>query len=186
MFQLFTSLSITDKIQIIAIISSSILSIVSVFIAIATLKQNYKITLEANKADIMFFISKDRSTKSHSLIIKNFGKSSGELIDLELTPPLSYEKSKLRSIEKSITEYKNIFLAPNQSIKSNFYFIDYPDKIFNVTITYKTLGRIYKNNYTIDLNYFDSVVTTSPSINNEVDALRSIRDSILEVSDKLS
>ncbi|WP_238899438.1 hypothetical protein [Clostridium sp. YIM B02500] len=186
MFNFFTSLSTTDKIQMVAIISSSCISIVSVLIALATLRQNARVIEEANKADIMFYITKDRSVSSHSLIIKNFGKSSGEIISLELNPPLKYEKSELNASKKTITEYKNIFLAPNQFIKSSFYFRNYPDKVFNVNITYKSLGKLYTNSYTIDLNFYDGVLTSATSIKGETDALVAIRNSILEVSDKLS
>ena len=94
MFNFFISLSTSDKIQIISIISSTLISVISIGIAVATLKQSNYITRESNRADIVFFIDKKRTESFYSLIIKNFGNSSGKVIDIDMNPKLSYENSR--------------------------------------------------------------------------------------------
>ena len=179
-------MTLSDKIQLLSIISNSILSIVSVIIAILTLKQTNKITEESNRANIVFFIDKNRTSLAYSLVIKNFGNSSGKLISIDLNPKLSYEKSKFKLNSPILTESKNIYLAPNQSISSAFPFADYPDRKFDVTIKYKTLNKIYTESYTLDLSYTESVFTTSTKVENSIEALKNINESIREVSDKLN
>lgn len=179
-------MTLSDKIQLLSIISSSILSIVSVTIAILTLKQTNKITKEANKANIVFFIDKSRTAADWTLIIKNFGKSSGKLLSLSLIPELSYAKSIFNSGPPLLTDCKNLYLAPNQSVSSVFPFNNYPDKKFDVTITYETLGEVYTEYYTLDLGFTETIYTTSPHIDKPIDALKNINESIREVADKLN
>ena len=178
-------LDTSDLIQIISIIITTFISITSIVIAILTLKQTNKITKESSRAYIVFSIRKERAQSDYSLIIKNYGQTGGKLISIDIDPPLSYEKSRYNLNRKVITDHKDIFPAPGQSIKSVFSFRQYPDSFFNVTVTYETLGESYTDSYTIDLDYTDSILTAEPSIRDTTDALKQINKSIREVSDKL-
>ncbi|RII32133.1 hypothetical protein D2A34_24755 [Clostridium chromiireducens] len=186
MFSFWNSLTNTDKIQIIAIIFSSLLSFISVCIALATLKQNSKITLDSNRAYIVFYIDKNRTEITYNLILKNFGKTGGRLISLELDPPIDYKKSNINVNLKTIADYTNIYLAPGQSIKSAFDFRNYPNTTLNISIKYETCGKIYSESYVIDLDYSKSILKSSPQIKDTTDALKHISENIREVSDKLS
>lgn len=183
-------LSLSDKIQIASIITSSIISIVSVTIAVLALKQSNKISIESNRANIIFLINKNRTDCDYSLIIKNFGKSCGKLIELDLNPKITFKKTSIETEIPIITECNDIYLAPNQSISSNFPFEKYPDRKFDVTIKYETLGKIYTESYTLDLNFINNIYTItetqSDSNSNPVSLLKSINESILEVADKLN
>lgn len=185
MFDCFMSLSTSDKIQIFAIISSTLISIVSIFIAIATLKQNSYFTREASRANIVFYIDKKRTNSCYSLIIKNFGNSPGRLLEIDVTPKLSYKKTNLSINMKTLTECSNIFLAPSQSISSIFDFREYDDKEFKIKIKYETLGKIYIESYTINLDYRDNVLIEKPTIRDTASALKHINESIRELSDRL-
>lgn len=179
-------LSLSDKIQIASIIASSIISIVSVTIAVLTLKQSNKISIESNRANIVFLITKNRTDCFHSLTLKNYGKSCGKLLELKLNPELSFEKSIIKCNLPLLTQCKNIYLAPNQSISSNFPFEKYPDKKFDVTITYETLGKTYTNSYTLDLNFIDISYTITPHKEDLINPnIKKVSESILEVADKL-
>ncbi|KAI3350759.1 hypothetical protein FDB30_03650 [Clostridium botulinum] len=186
MFSIFNSLSTTDKIQILSIIFSSLLSLISVCIALGTLKQTNKISLDSNRAYIIFYIDKNRAESSSNLVIKNFGKTGGKLISLTLDPTLDYEKSKIGVLVKPITNYSNIFLAPGQSIKSAFFFESYPDTKFNISISYETCGKLYNESYTIDLDYYESILEASPTAKDTNSILKQISQNIGQVSDKLS
>ncbi|MDB8564562.1 hypothetical protein [Turicibacter sanguinis] len=178
-------LDISDIIQIISIIITTFISIASIIIAVATLRQTNKITKESARAYIVFYIKKERAQSDYSLIIKNYGQSGGKLISIDIDPPLSYDKSCYAIDRKVITDHKNIFLAPGQSLKSVFSFRQYPDTFFNVKVTYETLGEIYTDTYSINLDYTDSILQSEPTIRDTAEALKQINKSIREVSDKL-
>lgn len=57
------------------------------------------------------------------------------------------------------SEAKNVFLAPQQHISSGFDFRDYPDKVFDVEISYETCGKVITENYTIDINFIGNILT---------------------------
>lgn len=187
MFTFWNSLDTSNKISLISILVSASISLVSIIIAVATLRQSNKITREANRAYIVFFIDKPKNSFIYNLVIKNFGNTGGQLIDITLDPPLSYKNSNLELDVRSITECKNIFLAPNQLIQSCFDFRDYKDNIFDVKIKYKTLNKVYIDSYTLDLKYAKSVLNVKNSdIDTELKALNEINKSIEEVCRKLS
>ena len=48
---------------------------------------------EQNRGNLVFYISKNRESIIHSLIIKNFGNSPAKLISLKITPDLDWDKS---------------------------------------------------------------------------------------------
>lgn len=155
---LFCNIDISVIIDVLSIISSSILSVVAIVISIKTLKQSSDALIENSRANIVFYI--DTLTGGQQfLTIKNFGNSVGEILNIDISPKLDYSKSpRLHSTSTPvITNYKNIFLAPNQCIKSWFPFGDYPDKKFIVTVTYKTLKKTYTEQHHIDLSYIDAI-----------------------------
>ena len=135
-------LTTADWIQIGIAIITLIGIDVSLFIALATLKQNRKIFLESNRANIMFYVDYHPQTMRYFLVIKNFGNSIGKLLNIEITPKLDWKKSDVPQKMKPLTESTNVLLAPNQKISSWFPFKNYPDKIFDVKISYKTLNKI--------------------------------------------
>lgn len=170
------------------ILISLVSAIVSIIVAVLTYKNLRELRntrTEESRAYIVFYIEKYSNKLFHDLVIKNFGKSAGKLISLELDPPLSYKKSSTNLNIPLLTECKNIYLAPNQSISSVFDFKNYPDKVFNITIKYETLGKLYSENYQIDYSFRDAVLSTKPTIKTELDALDSIRKNIEQLSETL-
>ncbi|MDU8964579.1 hypothetical protein [Clostridium tertium] len=182
LIQTFENLSTSDKIQIIAIFTSSLLSFISVIIAVVTLKQTNYITRESNRANLVFYINKNRTEIWPSLIIKNFGNSPGKLLKLEIDPPIK----ELNKSRKLITDYTDLFLAPNQSISSLFDINSLDAKLFNVKITYETLGKTYTDSYSINYEYRSSVIYTKTKTKTIEDALDKVNESIRELSDKLN
>lgn len=187
MFNWFNSLDPSNKIEIISTISSLITSIVAIIISIKTLKQSNYAILETSRANIVFYIDILTGKQSY-LVLKNFGNSSGKVLELQITPCIKASKIDSNHNMKNITDFSNITLAPNQTIKSWFNFFKYPDKIFNVNIKYETLGKTYIDSYTIDISYIDSIdyLSASPiDINTEKDALIRINNSILRLNERL-
>ena len=182
-------ISIGDWIQI-AIAGITLLGIlVSIVIAIVTRIQNTKAIKEANRAQIIFYIDYNPACDMYFLIIKNFGKSIGKLIKVDIDPKLDWNKSKFSQDVEPLTESTNIMLAPNQKVSSWFEFHDYPDKKFNVKLEYNTMGKVYKEEYCIDLEYIKNVdwITPYPIDDHTKDnkaVLYKINNSIRDLTDK--
>lgn len=67
---------------------------------------------EQNRGNLVFYISKNRESIIHSLIIKNFGNSPAKLISLKITPDLDWGKSGETGLKDfNITNIKNVFLV---------------------------------------------------------------------------
>lgn len=185
---LFYNIDLSVVIEIISIIASSMLSIVAIIISVKTLKQSNEAITESSRANIVFYI--DTLTGGQQfLTIKNFGNSIGRITNIDISPKPDYSKSPILYGELApvITDYKNIFLAPNQCIKSWFPFSNYPDKKFTITVTYDTLGNSYTESYPIDLSYIEAIDYLRKAdfdIDTEKQALVNIDNTLRSLSEK--
>lgn len=175
----------SDTLQLISILVSSFISVCSIIIAIFTLRQNKKINQESNRAYIVFYIDSNPRYSSYKLVLRNFGKTSGRVINIKLDPILSFDKSNYDINFKTIADCKNIYLAPNQYIVSEFPLNKYKEDKFKVEVKYETLSKIIIESYDIDLTYTNTILYTQPEIKDNLDALGDINRSIQSISDKL-
>lgn len=184
---LFCKLDWSIVTNIISIIASSILSTIAIIISVKTLKHSSKTTFESSRANIVFYV--DTLTGGQQfLTIKNFGNSLGTIINIDISPKPDYSKSpKLKDVSVPvITNYTDISLAPNQCIKSWFPFSQYPDKKFNITVQYKTLGKTYTENYPIDISYIEAIdYIRKTSVHNDIPhALKDINETLQNISER--
>lgn len=103
---MFLKLSVSDRIQVIAIISTLIISVVSIAIAVATLIQTNKIAKESERAYIVFYIERLKHDEFHSLVIRNFGNSAGTLESIEINPRLEWN-NRLKGFNATLWYYVN-------------------------------------------------------------------------------
>lgn len=177
----------SDWIELFSAIAGLITSIVAIIISVKTLQQSNNAIIESSRANIMFYIDTLTGGQNY-LVLKNFGNSVGKILDIDVSPNIQYSKSDDNAKMSAITEFANITLAPGQYIKSWFDFNNYPDKIFNVTLIYETLGKTYKENYTLNISYINSIdylSTFSLDVEDEKDALLRINNSILRLNERL-
>ena len=170
--------------QVVAILASTVTSIVSIIISVISVRKTTKANIEAKRAYVVFYIEKYRTNFCHTIILKNFGKTSANIIEISINPKLDYSDMGINNLTP-FWNNKNIYIAPYQSIQSLFDFRKCPNKKFDVKIKYETLGKTYTDTFNIDLSYSKSVMTSNPRINSVQDALTKINESIREVSDKL-
>ena len=180
----------SDLIQVLIAIISSIGVLTSIIIAIFTLIQNNKMIRDNSRAYIVFYIDYHPQTNRHYLVIKNFGKSIGKLISIDVSPKLDWELCEFKQTLTPLNESKNVLLAPNQKISSWFDFNEYPDKVFNVSLKYQTLKKTYIEKYIIDLNWLNNKdwlhnYAFDDMSDDYKNVLYGINNSILEVSDAL-
>lgn len=149
-------MNISDIIQLISTIITAITAISSILIAKSTLKQNNHLFKEANQADVYILITPCGNNEYYQLNVHNAGKSSANITKIDLSPELSY--STFAPAYQPITKYKNIYLAPNQSISTLIPHRDYENKTVDITITYTSLGNTITKSYSQNLKYFNGLL----------------------------
>lgn len=138
-------------------------SVIAIYYTYQNLKEMKKQLNEQNRGNLVFYIAKSGVDVFYSLIIKNFGNSPAKLLSLKMTPDLEWGKTGEKDLNDfNITNLKNVFLAPQQHISSGFDFRNYPDKVFDVEISYETCGKVITENYTIDINFLGNILTMEP------------------------
>ena len=182
-------ISTSDCIQIIIAGITLFGIFVSIGIAIATLVQNHNIVKNNSRAHILFYIDYHPQTNRYFLVIKNFGNDVGKLIKIEITPRLDWSKCKFKQDLKPLTDVTDVLLAPQQKISSWFDFDEYPDKVFKVKLSYRTLNKTYTEEYQIDLSFINNKdwihnYAFDDNSNGYKEVLYRINNSILELSQK--
>lgn len=152
-------MSISDILQLISIICTSILSIVAIIISILTLLQNNKIIFESNKPYITMFSKVINFTSPHGyLIIKNFGKTGATILDIKYDNNLInkiFPKNPFENISNTFIAPEQSFLYPiklNNSNKSEDF-----DTILNFEIKYKYLNKEYVEKHSVTFNQFKGI-----------------------------
>lgn len=176
-------LTVSDIIQLVGIIATSLTSIVAIVISVISLRQNSKMIKESSRGYITVYTGTTYwSTLNNYLIIKNFGNSSATIIDFNV----DYDLSKFSYAEGHIPFYKIIgtTLAPNESIKYSVTLNDRPKDLstINISLKYITLNETYSENVTINFDAQCNVVYLRANPN---DALKGISHALQDISEKM-
>lgn len=181
MLDFFAQFEISDWIQILSMLVSTL----AVYYTYKNLREIKNQFFEQNRGNIVFYIERDRNNILYSLIIKNYGNSPAKLLSIELDPMLDLSKTMSPLPQEfNILNSKDIFLAPNKFVMSQFDFREYPDKEFNVKITYETCKKIFIEEYIINLDYSSHIIELVPDIKTTERGLKEINNSIQQLSDK--
>lgn len=146
-------MSVSDVIQIISIICTSILSLVAIIISILTLIQNNKMIFESSKPNITIFSKVISFTSPHSfLIVKNFGNSAAIIKEIK------YDKILNSYFEKEPFEHmKNTLIAPNQSFVYPLEKYAKSDEVINFEIIYTYLNKTYTEKCSVNFSHFKDI-----------------------------
>lgn len=190
LIETFNNLQSTDKIQIITTIVTALGILVSFIISIITLRQNNKFKREESRANIVCYIEHITKTSNSYIVIKNYGKSVGKILNITIDRDI--DLNKLLGITdsnfKNIFQRKNYLLAPNQKISSWYNFIQHDIEDFTVIIEYETLGKKYKEEYLLSSKYVHSVISTDKSMSKHDETqklLNNMNESLREISEKI-
>lgn len=157
-------MSISDIIQIVAIIVSTVISIISICIAVKSLKQTNKSICDANKSDVVIYpdFIQVNSIRTNYLIIKNFGKSSA-IID-------SIDFSNNDFFENTYTPFYNLSkcsIAPNQTFSTIVDYKKYPYIPFDITIKYHDNLGSYEKFFSINTEAMAKQLVGLATSNNQ-------------------
>lgn len=146
MCETFLTLTTSDKIQAIAIVANILISVISVTIAILTLRQTNKITKEANRPYLAIYyeLIQVTSTFTPYLVLKNFGNTGAIIDSVTYSPEFKNEYNKTPFLKLS-----NHFIAPNQSIVTACKF-EKPHKSINFTVKYHNGTSFFTESFVIN------------------------------------
>lgn len=147
MYELFSSFSISDWIQLIGIITSLSVSIVAIWISLKTLKQNNQMIEESTRPVISIY-SRYFDGKLY-IITKNLGNSTCTIeyihTDMNIT------ESESQSIRGNPFEKATgATLPPNGQLICTFIPHKLKTRKFNFKIKYKSLFHSYTDNFFLD------------------------------------
>lgn len=164
---------------------ATICSIIAIIYTYQNLKEIRNQFFEQNRGQLVFYIDYSAVESFSYLILKNFGNSPAKLKYIKFTPDLSWNSVGKPNLEKfDFSQLKNIFLAPNQHVKSSFELSKSSLDSFETEICYETCGKTFTEKYIIDLTYTHCTLHDDPDIKNEITGLKHINRSIRKLSDK--
>ena len=163
-------ISISDKIQIISIICTSVLSIIAIIISVLTLLQNNKMIFESNKPYISIFTKAISFTSPHIyLVLKNFGTSGATILNIEYDEVLdTYFK------RKPFEHMQNIFIAPNQSFMYPLSKAEDICQPIHFKIKYKYLNKIYCEDHTVSFDHYNDICYLKVHNSNDIKELSEV------------
>lgn len=115
MFEWFSSLSIELRISLISTIATILISMVSIFIAVASLIQNSKVIKSSNRPSVVIFLESISLTgmRHKYLVVKNFGNTPAKIDSITCSIPIDF----CCGLDP-FTKLNNSTIAPNQSIST--------------------------------------------------------------------
>ena len=159
---------ISDIIEIVGIVVSTIVSIIAIYISIKTLQQNNKMIEESTRPYVIVCAKTANFQEPRFyLIIKNYGSTGAIITKFVCDHDLANY-----SYSKEHVPFKNIsgtFIAPGQSFMTNLK----PQNLFNEDITlhfqieYKTEFKTYFENIDIALKPFKDLLQTRAATNGK-------------------
>lgn len=165
---------------------SVLLVIISIFIAIGTLKQNSKMIENSTRPYVGFKIERINTGTDRALfVLKNYGSSAAMVKEFDLGINLG-------SVRVMQTEFgpfeniKNTTLLPNQSLTTTFDYNALKELAaeLNVSIIYESLeGKSYAESYPINIRMNSGMTYSRTSTKNG--ELKSISYSLQEIVERL-
>lgn len=175
-------MTLSDKIQLATCIVTALIGIISVAVAIFTLKANNKMIEESTRPYLVFFTDMVNTGSNHYyIILKNFGTSGATINSLATDFDLNKLSLFPDSNENPFSNMKNTFIAPGQKLYTTLFdqnFKDLPNEL-KFTISYtSTSGKKYSETFNINFNSLDGLALTTTHIKNQEHAIKTIATSI--------
>lgn len=176
------------KYEIISCFIAALAVLVSGFSAYFTYKNLKEIRwqfFDQNRGLLLFYIQQFPDSTIGSLFLKNFGQLPAKLLSIDISPDIVWEKTKaFKNCHDNFSKIKNVYLAPGQFLKSDFDFEKYPDTHFQISVQYETCGKLFSENYELNISYMDNLSELKTEISSELEAQLQISKNIQRFSDK--
>ena len=188
-YQFFTSstISISDKIQVISILSALLVSVISIIISVISIIQTQRIYKEEQLGYISIFPYKTFGAIVPSIRLQNFGKLPAKIISI--TTDCEDLNNSESIFINPFNNYINCTLAPDQNFTSVFCFedgsTDVPYNKFNITIKYKTSNKTVTETFLMNFDFTESESYLGQGDKKDILAvLNSINKNIYSITQK--
>ena len=166
------AIAFSDWIQILSIIATTIISIVSVIIATKSLRLTKKSIEDANRPYIGCFVEMiEVGHFQKYFVIKNFGKTPATIVDIKFNKEI-----KGLGREGKLDSVKNALIAPNQKFITAVNVKEIEDLI--VTIVYEDMkNQTTEQAFNLNLGFTSDLLykTSDDSrLTNDMNALRNV------------
>ena len=144
-------LDISDWINVAAVIVALFVGVISIIIALFTLRQNSKMIEESTRPYIALYSDYTYfQNAQYYVILKNFGNTGEVITKFES----SYDLGKLVYFGKPFEHIVGTFVAPNQSFKVVLSLASFQNapKSIDFEIEYKTSCKTYVESITLNIN----------------------------------
>ena len=181
LYSFYQTLSVSDQIEVLGIITSFTVSIIAIVISLLTLRQNSKMIEESSRPIISIYgESINVGTSAFYIVIKNFGASPAYITQFEYDCDFSSLYLSYKGIDYLKT-LQNSVLAPGQSriCALNYSALNAP---ITFTISYSSGSQVYHDKISIDLKAGASMLITKNSTKDK--ELRNISYALQEIIQK--
>ncbi|OUB41435.1 hypothetical protein [Bacillus thuringiensis] len=171
-------MKISDWIQISGIVVSTLVAITSIFIALKSLRLTRKSIEEANRPYVTCFAyAIDTGFQAKYFVIKNFGNSGAQIINIEFSKNLP-EIGRNGTINSVI----NSLIAPNQKFMTAVP--SEMNDIVDVKITYKdSSNNLFIESHTINFGYSQDLFYTTVKhshLSDTANTMQNVTQSIIK------
>lgn len=188
-------MSFETTLQLILVVTTALVGIASIIIAVLTLRQNNKM-IESNTRPILrFYLTQlNIQTVQHYLVLKNFGSSSARITnfhcDFDLTQ-ITYKE-----LSDPFRYIIGTELAPGQKLYTSFASIESKKFVnnwnkshdepltFQIELSYiSEVGKQYDEHIDINLSYDTGFTYARPSINTCEDGVKYSMHALVQIAE---
>jgi len=168
--ELLLEMNISDWIQVLSIISTLLISVVSITIATKSLKLTKKSIEDANKPFISCYIEMvEVGHFQKYFVIQNYGKTPATILDVRFNKEITG-----LGRNGSIESIKNSLIAPNQKFITAVK-VDEKSR-FQMTIIYNDMNnQVYENTFDLNLGFSSDLLhieSNNSGLTKDTNALR--------------
>lgn len=151
-------LGISDWIALAGILASTIVSIVSVVIAVLTLRQNSKMIHDSTRPYItMYYTTVSGASCRGYFVVKNFGQTGAYITDFHYDNALKNNRLQPETMNRQLDLIKGMYLAPQQKQAIMYYPETLPDHVCRFVIEYTDGKDQYTEICNIDIKNISEV-----------------------------
>lgn len=172
MGSVLNSIEVSDWIQILSILATTIISVVSVIIATKSLRLTRKSIEDANRPYIGCYVEMiEVGHFQKYFVIKNFGKTPATIIDIKFDKEI-----KGLGRQGKIDSIKNALIAPNQKFITAVK-VEEKDN-FTVTVVFKDMSnQLVEQSFNLNLGFSSDLLyidSNNTALTKDTNALRNM------------
>lgn len=167
---LLNSLTTSDIIDLINVISSFFLGLVGIAISLFALrqsriaiKQNNQMLEDSSRPYITLYLDSITICEQQSyFVLKNFGNSPACITDFEYDPLLKVTSQEHKSLQEQFDFVKGLILAPGQSKLLIYDVTRLPIDTINFYIKYVNNGSVYQERISMNVKHYIHIPVDRP------------------------